>query len=63
LSGKFTVIKVTAVNILTLHRCWGLNYRYCPGQRGFKFIVPINAFASYVAPRLAAREKFEVHAV
>jgi hypothetical protein len=31
---------------LTLERCWGLNSMYCLGQRGFKFVVPLNVFTT-----------------
>jgi hypothetical protein len=29
---------------LTLQRFRGLNAKYCPGQRSFKFVVPISTF-------------------
>jgi hypothetical protein len=27
---------------------WGFNFKNCPGRRGFKYILPLNAFTSIV---------------
>ena len=56
-----TVIYFINLNTLTLHWSWGLNPNYCPGQRGFKFIVPLNAFRNTSAPIPALHEEFKVH--
>ena len=36
---------------------------YSPGQRGFKFIVPLHAFMTYSAPRPAVRKLLQVRTV
>jgi hypothetical protein len=52
------------LHLLTLQWRWGLNSKYCPGWRSFKFTISLNAFKTvHSAPRPAACEELKVHTV